>query len=551
MTLICFDLSRKMCGIAALVIWSLSAFAAPSFLVDKAYPNLGLRLRLLGKSTPEPLAQYKTYTYTRTRGAEVSKCDMFEPRELWYATQHAGQWRDAAGNVLILGHATTLLPAFGEKHVLREDFDKAVAEPANGLDAASVESLTAWVRDFAGCTPKTPEPLRISSFTLVTALFFPVEDARTLVYAFRVKTPRTNGPPTPSDWFCAVITIGDGTLRSKVRKDFETQFLANAGAIPQTGVKAAAGASANALTDAPSAPAGRASAAAIPEHPSRTAARKSVENMKGWWFAETPEYIFLSDIRSATGKALVKNLRDTMPILRDAFTRIIPPFEASTDVSVVRIYEERDAYKQYVGKGFEWSAGIWSPMHRELVILSQGKDRDQTLSILKHEGFHQYLFYACSMIENATWFNEGHACFLEAAEVDGKGRVMISENVRAEHLQRNLDAVARQIPKVLHAAPAVFYGGNDEERSMNYTTAWALIYFLRKGVPSEKLAAYASILDNYLKTLATSKSPDAATTAAFEGVDMSRLQKDFVAFWHKGRNPASRFDPFAEKKAIN
>jgi hypothetical protein len=537
------------CLAAALAGWTLGASAAPSFRSDRNYPSLGLRIRVLGNSAPEPLAQYKTYTYTFTRGDETYKRDMFDPRELWYATQHAGQWRDEAGNVLALGRPTLLLPTIPSemKHVLREDYDKAVADPALVFDPASAEALTAWVKAFAECTPKAPEPLRTSAFNLAGAVFFPVEEASTLVYAFRVKTRKANGQSAPSDWFCAVIKIGDGTLKSKVRKDFETQFLANVAALPQAGA-AAAGMQPKALNAAPPALGGKEPAAAIPDHPSRTAARRSIANMKDWWFAETPEYIFLSDIRSATGKALVKELQATMPLLRGAFSKLIPPFETATDVSVVRIYEEREAYKQYVGKGFEWSAGLWSPMRRELVILSQGKDREQTLNIIKHEGFHQYLFYACSMIENASWFNEGHACFFESAEVDSKGRVEVPENNRADYLLRNLDAAARQIPKVLHVGHDAFYKGSDEQRNLNYTTVWSLVYFLRKGAPAENKTAYASIIDTYLKTLASAKDADAATTAAFEGVNMSRLQEDFIDFWKRGRSSAKRYDPFAEKK---
>ncbi len=541
-----------MCLAAGLGGWALTASAAPSFRSDKNYPNLGLRIRVLGNSAPEPLAQFKTYTYTFTRGAETFKRDLFDLRELWYATQHAGQWRDDAGNVLLLGRPTHLLPVITSemKHVSREDFDKAVAEPAVLFDPANAEALTAWVKDFAECTPKTPETLRLQAFNLAAAVFFPVEESSTLVYAFRVKTRKPNGQTEPSDWFCAVIKIADGTLKSKVRKDFETQFLANVASVPQTGA-AAAGVQPKALNATPSALGNKESAAAIPDHPSRTAARKSIANMKDWWFAETPEYIFLSDIRSATGKALVKDLQATMPVLRGAFAKLIPPFDTATDVSAVRIYEDREAYKQYVGKSIEWSAGVWMPMRRELVIQSQGKDKALTLNIIKHEGFHQYLFYATSMIENAAWFNEGHACFFETSEVDAKGRVEIPENERVEHLLRNLEAAARQLPKLIHVGYSGFYSGTEEQRSLNYSTAWGLVYFLRKGVPSEKLTAYEKIIDTYLKTLATTKDADAATTAAFDGINMTKFQEDFTDFWKKGRNSAKRYDPFAEKKPAN
>jgi hypothetical protein len=537
------------CLAAALACWTLGASAAPSFRSDRNYPSLGLRIRVLGNSAPEPLAQYKTYTYTFTRGDESYKRDLFDPRELWYATQHAGQWRDEAGNVLILGKPAQQLPEVPKsagEHVLREDYDKAVADPALVFDPASAEALTAWVKSFAECTPKTPEPLRTPSFNLASAVFFPVEEASTLVYAFRVKTRKANGQTAPSDWFCAVIKIGDGTLKSKVRKDFETQFLASVAALPQTAATAAAGVKPRSLTAAPAA--GKTPAAAIPDHPSRTAARRSIANMKDWWFAETPEYIFLSDIRSATGKALVKELQATMPVLRGAFAKLIPPFDDKTDVSVVRIFEEPEAYKQYVGKEIEWSIGVWVPMRRELAILSQGRDKEKTLEIIKHEGFHQYLFYATGQIPNALWFNEGHACFFETSEVDGKGRVDIPEDARVGLLLDNLDAAASSIPKLIQAGRSAFYGGSEQQRHMNYTTAWALVYFLRKGAPVENKTAYASIIDTYLKTLASTKDADAATTAAFEGVNMSRFQSDFVDFWKKGRNSARRFDPFAEKK---
>ena len=525
-----------------------TASAAPIFRADKNYPNLGLRIRVLGNSAPEPLAMYKTYTYTFTRGEETFKRDMFDPHELWYATQHAGQWRDEANNLLILGRPTQLFPSFPaeQKHVLREDFDKAMADPTMVFDPTNSEALVTWVKAFASCTPKTPEPLRIQSFSLATAIFFPVEESSTLVYAFRVKIRKITGQTAVSDWFCAVIKIADGTLKSRVRKDFEAQFLASVTALPQTGAVATAGVQPKALNIAPAS--GKTPAAVIPDHPSRTAARKSIANMKDWWYAETPEYIFLSNIRNTTGKSLVKELQAAMPALRGAFAKLIPPFETTADVSVVRICETEEEYKQYVGKSIEWSIGVWNPSQRELVILSQGKDKEKTMDIIKHEGFHQYLFYACNMIENATWFNEGHACFFETATVDSKGRVEIPENARVRHLLENLDTAARNIPKVIRLSHSDFYGKTEEQRSLNYTTSWALIYFLRKGAPSERLTAYASILDTYLKTLATTKDADAATTAAFDGVNMSKLQNDFTNFWKRGRVAAHRYDPLADKK---
>ncbi len=515
--------------------------AAPSFRANKNYPGLGLSLRTLGGSVPEPLPPHKTYAYTITRNGETSRCDLFDPYELWYATQHVGQWRDTDGNRLILGRASRHLPRIESdlQHVAREAFDEAFAAPDTAFEPDSPDALAAWVAAFSGGAPGAPEKLR-TGFALHDALCFPTDTGDTLLYAFRAKHRTLQGVTEPTEWFCAVIRIADGTPKAKVRKDFETQFLASVAVLPRR-ASPAAGVQGKALRTAPVARGN----AALPDQPSRAAARRSIANMKDWWYAETPDYIFLSDIRSSAGKALVKELQTTLPALRTAFARLVPPFQAESDVSVVRIFEDAEAYRQYVGQEHDWSVGLWSPMRRELVILSQGKDRSQTLEIIRHEGFHQYLFHATRMIPHATWYSEGHACFFEAAQVDSNGRVELPEGDRAAFLIEHLSRAAANLPAILHADHATFYGGMDPQRHLNYATAWGLVYFLRKGVPSQRLSAYSQILPAYLKALEATRDPESATSAAFEGIDIPRFQKAFIEFWEKGRNGARRHDPLA------
>jgi hypothetical protein len=49
------------------------------------------------------------------------------------------------------------------------------------------------------------------------------------------------------------------------------------------------------------------------------------------------------------------------PALRRRLRDADPAVRRETDVSVVRIFEEQEAYRQYVGNKLEWSAGLWSP----------------------------------------------------------------------------------------------------------------------------------------------------------------------------------------------
>ncbi len=143
-------LVRSFLLVSSVALPLLPALSAPSFRADKNYPEIGLRMRVLGSSVPEPLPTHKTYSYTFTRGDESFKQDRFDAHELWYATQNAGQWRDSAGNVLIIGRATRLLPRLETeiRHVLREAFDAATEAAFENIDMPKFQKAFAdyWRR---------------------------------------------------------------------------------------------------------------------------------------------------------------------------------------------------------------------------------------------------------------------------------------------------------------------------------------------------------------------------------------------------------------------
>ena len=506
-----------------LLAWAaLSAGAAPSFRGESNdKTGLGVAFPVLYGATPEPLPPVQVHAYTFTRGAEVSKLDLYDPRELWRATQWKGQWRDKSGNRLAVARATHALPAIAspvrEGRVSREAFDAAAAQSA--LDPADPAALAKWAADFTGRALGEPEKIRAAFTHVGEALYFPAPGAvDTLVWLFRAKGAQR------ADWCAAVVTVADGTPVAKVREAFEKDFLGN--------VRPARGAA-----QAPAQPAAirpAANSATIPPHPSRDAAKRSITGLKNWWFAETPGHIILSDLQGAEGRRLVKDLESELPVLLREFRRLVPPLTDDMDVGVVRIYANEKDYKEYVDDSAKWSAGLWSPARRELLIQGNHK-REAILGIIRHEGFHQYLFHAADRVPNAVWFNEGHACFFETAKIT-RGKVEIPEDKsRARILETQPGAVSANIPVLLSLSHDAFYSA--ASRDLNYATAWALVYYLRKGAPSQKNTAYAGVLPAYLKKLAETKDAAAATRDAFEDVDMARLQRDFLAFWG---NPRAR-----------
>ena len=522
---------EKIIVLSVLILCRAVAFAAPSFQADKALPDLGLCVRILSASRPEPLPQPKVHSYTVTRGEEKSQHDLFSAYELWYASQHAGQWRDAAGNVMIIAQPTLLLPAVKDAlsadHVTREAYKAAAGGPEAALNASSDEALAAWVASFTGVKPSGVEKLKVTA-ALASAVFFPAADAeaKTLTWGFRVKMRGLGGPPKPSGWYVVVLRVNDGSPLTKVRQDFEATVLGHVAAVSMPGPS----------KGPPKGP-GPASSGG-PAIPGMQEAKDGIRNMEGWWFAEDAEYLYLTNIRSAAGQSLVRELRNTLPVLQQAYAKVVEPFSDKKEANVIRIFESKEAYTGYVGEGLEWSIGCWMPSRRELCILSQGTDnkadKEQTAMIIRHEAFHQFLFYASGGIEDAVWFNEGHACFFEAAEVSAQKRVVVGESQKKRSLMDNLDAAAQNIPVILDADHAKFYSGDAKQRQLNYATAWGLVYFLRCGTSSGKAAAYAGILGNYRKALQESKSAQAATKRAFEDVDMKAFQTAFLDFWRKG-----------------
>lgn len=517
-----------------------TTYAVPSFRMDRAYPNMGLKCRVIGGGEPEPLPQPKVYTYTFTRGTESVRKDLFDGHELWYASQHAGQWRDTAGNVFIIGRVLQKMPELdmGQmKHVARDEVEKAIAAEANKVDPEKQENLLAWVKAFTSEEPKEIETLRVSSMGLAQAVFVQMTDEKSpLVYLFRVKTRLSNGDASKSDWYAAIINIKDKTAPSKVRKEFEMQFLPSVSAVTRSTSQGSGSVQSRELSTK--------GKSTFPENASRDAAKKSIANSQGWWFAETAEYVFLSNIRSAVGKKIVQDLQKELPALRVACIKLIPPAEPISDVSVVRIFEDREEYVKYVGKEHEWTAGLWWPAQRELVILSQNKDIGKTMEIIRHEAFHQYLFYASGMKEHAMWFNEGHASFLEEATPlrTGKG-VDIPETARIKYVVENLESVALDLEKNLKSSREAFYSGTSEELGANYATACSIVYFFRKGVPATKLTPYAKVMETYQASFMETGNPETATKKAFEGIDMKKFKADFIKFWKFGRATARKYNP--------
>src|SRR6185369_1997760 len=111
-------------------------------------------------------------------------------------------------------------------------------------------------------------------------------------------------------------------------------------------------------------------------------------------------------------KSFVKELGRQIEIIRGEYEKLFPPVHEVTAISVVRLFSEQSEYHQYGGP--RGSAGFWSSDREELVLfenfdsMSKDKSKENALSVMYHEAFHQYVFYAVGNVAPHSWFNEGH-----------------------------------------------------------------------------------------------------------------------------------------------
>jgi hypothetical protein len=230
---------------------------------------------------------------------------------------------------------------------------------------------------------------------------------------------------------------------------------------------------------------------------SRMEKKRLIEGVPGWYAFDTENYVVLSN---STDHELVRHIGRSIERLRgDVYMDLFPPIQPITAISVVRVCSTRDEYHRYGGPG--GSAGYWNSGTEELVFydrfpnMSRKKSRENSLSVLYHEAFHQYIFYAFGEISPHSWFNEGHGDYFAGADFGGsKVRIdpfrwrvpRVKEAERADRLVP-LDKFVRYTQKEYY-----------KNAGQNYAQGWAFIYFLRRVTRDE---AYRNILPTYFRVL--------------------------------------------------
>ena len=507
---------------------------AIDFGASKNYPNIGLKFPNLRYAKADPVPPPEATSYIRVGADTLTRADLFTPYDLWYRIVCCGRWFDLSGNRLVLGRLSHNLPEANEAAVSRQTFDTLMASSEAAFRSTTEAELKAGVEAFSGYKVYSAKGFPQSGATLNKLCYFPCEKTNVVIYAFQ---PSQLEGSTNPDWFCVILESPDARDFAKLKTQAEEHFIGKIETPSRSSKEEGVMVGALTISKKDVLPAD------FPDHPVRLEARKSIENYDTWWIHETEGFVILSDVSSETGKPVVTDLQKTLPILKQAFLKLVPPLTREPEVSIIRIFQSPDDYIRYVGPAQAWTGGLWMPARREL-ILREVPSTAALSKTLRHEAFHQYLSYAYCLMNAPPWMNEGHACFFENSSMTSKGNLTFDEDEKyVRLLLENMETLVAFIPDLMKASYTDFYSGTDAQREMKYALAWGIVYYLQKGAPVERNTEFKSLLPDLAVALAKTQTYSEAMEMLLEGLDMTVFQRNFKEFWTSRRSSAMQYNP--------
>lgn len=507
-------------------------------------PDAGLRAAGLRFGEPSPLPPPEGQTYTR--GAE--QFTLYSAQELWRSSQLAGRWQDREGDVMMLGRASAAFPtALAGKAVARAEMQALIEKAAPPQEA----DLQTWLGAFLGGNLSAPlREIKPAPMRLAEVRAGETGGGMRFGYLFRFRSG--GGAPT-NEWFAAGFLLARGTSPEESQKEIERSFLPSIQAMPRA-AKPVAGIGRGTGPATGATPAGLSPEFAA----ARQSALDSIRGLKGWRVAETTNYVILTSLPSGKD-VLVKELQRSLEFLRQAYGRVVPAAKPIDQPGIVRMFGESADYERYVDADMRWSGGYWDPGRGELVLRPQElgsikQKSDWLRGVLYHEAFHQYLSLGFGRGEHALWFNEGHAALMEGVEFTAAG-VRVDEVDRyAALIDADLRKGALRVADLFTMTRSQFYAASagkdsEEQRHANYARAWAVCYYLRKGVPLEANSPWAGLLDRYRTSMIETGDAAKATAACFAGVDMNAFESAVITFWSSSnrRGAARKYDLFGQR----
>ena len=510
---------RSKVYIAAALL-GLTVEAAPRFTEPVWRPDLGISLPglLRSEARPSTLPKAEGYLVTSTTGERRLE-DRFDVFDLWVSATLRGRWVDHEGNQLQIARIFAQPPtdAPGTVCTRRAFYDSLKRRL---IDPKRLDLRDEAVQAVAPIDVRSPvKPRRSQRKNLMDVVYYPSANDHALICAFRPRTPERK---ETTDWYLASLIAAPGADMNEVQSWFDEAFLDEI-YIPAARARPEPAVDALPPEDA------------AEDELLRRDVRGNVVNYDDWHSTSAEDVLIVDDVDPVVRSTFISTLTNDLPRLRRAYARCVPSALAATNqTAVVRVFRSKEEYLAYVGVKQKWTAALWSPSRRELVLYHPEGGTEQLIHTVWHEAFHQYLAYAGSMIDSSPWFNEGHAKLFEYSHFDREGEIVFDRDVQAAaYVHEYAAELAESIPAVLEMNYAEFYDGTQEEIAAKYRLAWSLAYFLEVGAPKLPYRPFERLRADYLEALVRTRSMQGATAAVFDDETCESFVSAWLDFWKR------------------
>jgi hypothetical protein len=202
------------------------------------------------------------------------------------------------------------------------------------------------------------------------------------------------------------------------------------------------------------------------------------------------------------------DLRDALPLFLESayqvYTGLLPPVKADNPPMQTYVFDTRGQWDLFVRQTFPKRYSTYARIQNG--GFAEGRlcvvyylQRAYTLSIVAHEGLHQY-FGSHFDIQIPPWLNEGLATYCEGFDFRNGAPVFLPQQntFRLNPLRQTLTTNAIMPLRQLLSTNAgeVISEGLSGLTTAYYAQAWALIVFLRHGQHGKYAGGFAQMLED-------------------------------------------------------
>ena len=430
--------------------------------------------------------------------------DRFSDLDLWTSRTILGRWFDESGRLFTVARLSELAPGKDVSFMTRAKYVSQVVSIGKKDESVRLDSIR-LLSPFD--LPEEPIKPRNPIRGFDSVLYYHGTNTSSVVAAFL--------PDESPVWYLALWDLAEGDVFEDCLEIFEDEFLSKWGEIKkktlvsELGLKSVKRNQKKKLTKNDE------------RELLRADARHSITNYPSWRAVDSKEFTIIENLPREG--SFISELTNSLAAARARYQALMPsPLDGTNVLALARIFKNRAEYLDSLGvngvDGMEWSAAYWSVARREIVAHLPLGGEKELLKTFKHEAFHQYFSYACSMIAASPWINEGYAQYFEDEDsFDWKCDV-------------DIEAFSAMLPSLIVMDYEQFYSGSDIERHIKYRLAWSIAYFLEKGAHKVLREPFKNVKKDYIASLLKNHDMQKASADAFGSEENF---KRFVAEWRK------------------